>query len=104
MILSHLHAHHHPSLISTVPSTLPMPDELPFQQNMLHRVLLKICLASMLHPRFWAKFFLMVLLLAGRNSYGTESKEADTKAAKRSRRDKNQAVSQNALRSLSTVG
>lgn len=63
-----------------------------------------LSLASMLHLRFWAKFFLMVLLLAGRDSYGTESKEADTEADKRSRRDKNQAMSQNVLRSLSTVG
>ena len=63
-----------------------------------------LSLASMLHPRFWAKFFLRFLLLAGRDSYGTESREADTQAAKTSRRDKNQAMSGNVMRSLRTAG
>lgn len=33
-------------------------------------------LARTLHPKFWAKFFLRLLLLAGRNNYGTENRLA----------------------------
>lgn len=44
-------------------------------------------LVSMLHPRVWKdNFFLWLLLLSNRESYGSESEKADPQAAKRSRR------------------